>query len=207
MKRIETSDDRGFDEPRVMRDEATRYDATRYEQSWRDKYDDLSRAQCHERLAAADARSDLDTLRRAAFAAAVSLGAELPDDAGPNAIAAALRQGAERACLSRTALKAEMAPRYEDSDECAWETQRERPAERLDDVSADEADPRDAVNERIAKLPREQRHEAMRRASCSYSAPCSAVRDGACIEGNEVVWPDGERYPMAPWHSSARGED
>lgn len=202
MRHIETSDDRGFDEPRVMRDEATRY-----EQSWRNKYDDLARAQCHERLTTADARSDLDTLRRAAFAAAVALGADLPDDAGPETIAAALRQGVERARSSRAAIEAEMASRYEDSAECEWECRRERHAERLDDVSTDEVDPRDAVNERIASLSGAARNEALRRASRSYSAPRSAVRDGARIEGNEVVWPDGERYPMAPRLSSARDED
>ncbi len=52
------------------------------------------------------------------------------------------------------------------------------------------------VHERIASLKGEARHEAARRASRSYSAPGMCVRyDGCHIEGDEMVWPDGERYP------------
>ncbi len=49
---------------------------------------------------------------------------------------------------------------------------------------------------RIAALPREKRGEAMRRASRSYSSPHTCVRfDGCRLEGQDVVWPDGERWP------------
>jgi hypothetical protein len=52
---------------------------------------------------------------------------------------------------------------------------------------------------RIAALTGEARGEAMKRASCSYSDPDFAVRCHGCrIEGNDVVWPDGERWPMRP---------
>lgn len=53
-----------------------------------------------------------------------------------------------------------------------------------------------AVHERISVLPPEKKHEAARCASCSYSAPQTAVFRGAKIDGNEAVWPDGERYPI-----------
>lgn len=60
-------------------------------------------------------------------------------------------------------------------------------------------DVRDASNARIAALPKEKRGEAMRRASRSYSVPETCVRhDGCRIEGGEVVWPDGERWPARP---------
>jgi len=60
-------------------------------------------------------------------------------------------------------------------------------------------DVRDASNARIAALPKEKQHEAMVRASRSYSVPETCVRfDGCRIEGGDVVWPDGERWPARP---------
>lgn len=47
----------------------------------------------------------------------------------------------------------------------------------------------------IASLPKEQQTEAYRRASCSYSGERSALAWGAHVEGDDMVWPDGERYP------------
>ena len=49
---------------------------------------------------------------------------------------------------------------------------------------------------RINALPKDRQGEAMRRASRSYSAPEFCVRfDGYTLEGQDVVWPDGERWP------------
>lgn len=49
---------------------------------------------------------------------------------------------------------------------------------------------------RILAMPVDKRHEAMRRASRSFSAPDTCVRhDGCRIDGEDVVWPDGERWP------------
>jgi hypothetical protein len=49
---------------------------------------------------------------------------------------------------------------------------------------------------RIAALPEEKRRDAMRRLSRSYSAPQTCVEhDGCRREGDEIVWPDGERWP------------
>jgi len=49
---------------------------------------------------------------------------------------------------------------------------------------------------RINALPRDKRGEAMRRASRSYSVPDTCVRfDGCWLDGDFVVWPDGERWP------------
>ncbi len=60
-------------------------------------------------------------------------------------------------------------------------------------------DVRDATSARIAALTGEARHEAMQRASRSYSAPQGAIRfDGCRVDGNELVWPDGERWPIGP---------
>lgn len=53
-----------------------------------------------------------------------------------------------------------------------------------------------AAHARIAALPPELRREAMIRASRSYSAPRMCVEyDGCRREGDEIVWPDGERWP------------
>ncbi len=49
---------------------------------------------------------------------------------------------------------------------------------------------------RIAAMPKHLHHEAMRRLSRSFSAPDFAVTyDGCRIEGHQVVWRDGERWP------------
>lgn len=51
--------------------------------------------------------------------------------------------------------------------------------------------------ERIAKLPKLEQHRAMARASRSYSAPESCIRDYGCvIDGTSMRWPDGELYPL-----------
>lgn len=66
------------------------------------------------------------------------------------------------------------------------------------DVEAGDRE-RDALRDahaRIAALPEEKRHEAARRLSRSYSAPRTCVEhDGCQREGDEIVWPDGERWP------------
>lgn len=60
-------------------------------------------------------------------------------------------------------------------------------------------DVRDTSMARIAKLTGEAKHEAMRRASRSYSAPGGAIRHEGCrVDGAEPVWPDGERWPIGP---------
>jgi len=67
-------------------------------------------------------------------------------------------------------------------------------------------DRRDQALARIAALPlhSKERHEAMRRASRSWSVPLTCVRfDGCGLDGNteattDVVWPDGERWPADP---------
>ena len=45
--------------------------------------------------------------------------------------------------------------------------------------------------------PRE-RHTARSRLFCSWSSPEKAVERGARIDGDDVVWPDGERWPKGP---------
>lgn len=62
---------------------------------WRDQWEALRRAKDADDIARAQATRDVDILRRAAHAAAVSLGEVLPDDAGPEAIAAALRRATQ----------------------------------------------------------------------------------------------------------------
>ena len=66
----------------------------------------------------------------------------------------------------------------------------------LGDVEAGDRD-RDALakaHRRIAALPEEKRHEAARR--LSRSAPRTCVEhDGCQREGDDIVWPDGERWP------------
>lgn len=57
---------------------------------------------------------------------------------------------------------------------------------------------REAVLARISELTGEAKAKAASRASCSWSAPRFAVLQGGRIDGNEVVWPDGERYPIDP---------
>ena len=68
----------------------------------------------------------------------------------------------------------------------------------LGDVEAGDRD-RDALSaahRRIAALPTEKRHEAMRRLSRSYSAPVACIGRESCRrDGDEIVWPDGERWP------------
>lgn len=55
------------------------------------------------------------------------------------------------------------------------------------------------AHRKIAMLPVEKQHEAMRRMSRSYSAGENTLRiDGCHFEGGEVVWPDGERFPRNP---------
>lgn len=55
------------------------------------------------------------------------------------------------------------------------------------------------AHERIAALQGEARLTAMRRLSRSYSVPERCVVDEGCtIDGSEVVWPDGERWPADP---------
>jgi hypothetical protein len=52
------------------------------------------------------------------------------------------------------------------------------------------------AHERIAALAGEARREAMTRASRSYWAPKMCVEhDGCTRDGDEIVWPDGERWP------------
>ena len=115
MKRIETSDDRGFDEPRVMRDEAT---------------PDM-RAAYHAALTLV---SRLERECRAADAALEVLGIE---NDGSSVASRIERLEAVRRRAERETAEADMAPRYEDSAECEWQAQRKRPAERLDDVPTD----------------------------------------------------------------------
>jgi len=63
--------------------------------------------------------------------------------------------------------------------------------------SRDDDERLDIAHARIAALPEQERHEAMRRLSRSYSAPRTCVEyDGCHIDGDEMVWPDGERWPM-----------
>ncbi len=56
----------------------------------------------------------------------------------------------------------------------------------------------EAQMKRIATLPNKLKAEAASRASCSFSSPLMAVQRGGRIEGEEVVWPDGERYLIDP---------
>ncbi len=50
---------------------------------------------------------------------------------------------------------------------------------------------------RVAELT--ANHECLARKSRSYSTPKSCVAlDGCRLDGDEVVWPDGERYPRGP---------
>jgi hypothetical protein len=60
-------------------------------------------------------------------------------------------------------------------------------------------DPRSEAHARIAALPRGKQREAMVRASRSYSEPIICVDHDDCkIDGADVVWPDGERWPKGP---------
>lgn len=55
------------------------------------------------------------------------------------------------------------------------------------------------AHERIAAMPKEKQRKAYIRASRSYSAPRMCVEhDGCHIDSAtmEMVWPDGERWPM-----------
>ena len=63
-----------------------------------------------EKIAKGNALHDLDILRRAAIAAATTLGEEVPEDAGPETIAKALREGAEREKGRREGRRAALAP-------------------------------------------------------------------------------------------------
>lgn len=49
---------------------------------------------------------------------------------------------------------------------------------------------------RIGALSKEKQGEAIWRFSRSYSAPSACIRfDGCWLDGDSVVWPDGERWP------------
>jgi hypothetical protein len=62
----------------------------------------------------------------------------------------------------------------------------------------------DAHRRADAKPTPEERHEARRRMSRSYSVPETCVRhDGCRIDGGDVVWPDGERWPTKPAQEGA----
>ena len=72
----------------------------------------------------------------------------------------------------------------------------DRLCQALGSVGITPGDRRDETHKRIAALPRERQGEAMRRASRSYSAPDTCLRhDGCTREGDDIVWPDGERGP------------
>lgn len=58
---------------------------------------DMQGRKCHDDHAVAAARRDADILKRAARAAAIAGGEDVPEDAGPEAVAAALRRSTERA--------------------------------------------------------------------------------------------------------------
>ena len=67
-----------------------------------------------------------------------------------------------------------------------------------------------AAHARIAAMPKEKHHEAMARASRSYSAPRMCVEhDGCRIDAArmEMVWPDGERWPMRSDVKEAKHDD
>lgn len=141
MKRIETSDDRGFDEPRVMRDEATPDMRAAYHAA-------LTLVSRLEReCRAADAALEVLGIKNdgSSIAARIErLAAKLrPRDGLANAVsmlglnATEAQIEATIAAHERAAAEADMAPRYEDSAECEWQAQRKRPAERLDDVPTD----------------------------------------------------------------------
>ena len=70
------------------------------------------------------------------------------------------------------------------------------------EVRPDPADPRAEAHARIAAMPEEKRHAAMRRASRSWSAPGTCLRfDGCKLHAGprpEIEWPDGERWPTDP---------
>lgn len=54
-----------------------------------------------------------------------------------------------------------------------------------------------AVREQIAMLPEAERHEAWSRIGVSFTHPGYAVeRYGCKVVGNEVLWPDGSKYPI-----------
>lgn len=55
-----------------------------------------------------------------------------------------------------------------------------------------------AAHRRVQAMPADKIQEARARLSRSYSAPMSACRHGGYISGREIVWPDGERYPIDP---------
>lgn len=76
---------------------------------------------------------------------------------------------------------------------------------RLEQIAAPDPDRDDHINEcrlfvvreRIAALPEELRHEAWSRIGVSYDSPEYAVKHYECkIDGNEVLWPDGQRFPI-----------
>lgn len=74
---------------------------------------------------------------------------------------------------------------------------REEMRERAAAEARDDHERLAEAHARITALPEEKRREAMRRLSRSYSAPRTCVEhDGCRIEGGEMVWPDGERWPM-----------
>lgn len=74
---------------------AERIGALRYAADWRQKWDDLRRAKDADDITRAQVTHGLDILRRAALAAAATLGEEVPEDAGPETIAAALRESVD----------------------------------------------------------------------------------------------------------------
>ncbi len=57
---------------------------------------DMQGRKCHDDHAVAAARRDADILKRAARAAAIAGGEDVPEDAGPEAVAAALRRSTDR---------------------------------------------------------------------------------------------------------------
>lgn len=96
-----------------------------------------------------------------------------------------------------------------ESEQAAWARARAPEPGRGTESPAAARDPDAArlatVHERIATLSGEQRREAMRRLSVSYSAEWSATERGAHIDGDEMVWPDGERYPRRTTEPETKG--
>lgn len=60
----------------------------------------------HDDLATSSARAEVDILKRATRAAAITLGAQVPEDTGPEALAQALRDGVETAQTAQATLRA-----------------------------------------------------------------------------------------------------
>lgn len=58
-----------------------------------------------------------------------------------------------------------------------------------------DADRLRAVHERAVGLTGDAYARTMARISCSYSSERTAIARGARVDGDEMVWPDGERYP------------